>query len=53
MQAQTNAHRGRYGEIPLHVLDAETRSQVAALVEAAAGAAKVDEHGSWDFGIAA
>ncbi len=51
-QTQMNAHRGRYGEIPLYALDAETRSQVAALVEAAAGAAKVDEHGSWDFGIA-
>jgi len=51
-QTQMNAHRGSYGEIPLYHLDAETRSQVAALVEAAAGAAKVDEHGSWEFGIA-
>ncbi len=52
MQTQMNAHRGRYGEIPLHALDAEIRAQVAALVEAAAEAAKIDEHGTWDFGIA-
>jgi len=52
MQAQMNAHRGSYGEIPMHSLDAETRERVAALVEAAASASKVDEHGSWDFGIA-
>jgi len=51
MQTQMNAHRGRYGEIPLHALDAEIRAQVAALVEAAAEAAKVDEHGNWEFGI--
>jgi hypothetical protein len=51
MQTQMNAHRGRYGEIPLYALDAEIRSQVAALVEAAAEAAKVDEHGNWEFGI--
>ena len=52
MQTQTQTQRGSYGEIPLYHLDAETRSQVAALVEAAAGAAKIDEHGSWEFGIA-
>jgi hypothetical protein len=52
MQAQTNAHRGRYGEIPFYTLDAETRERVAALVAEAGEAAKVDEHGSWDFGIA-
>jgi len=51
MQTQMNAHRGRYGEIPLYRLDAETRERVTALVEAAAGATKVDEHGSWEFGI--
>jgi len=51
MQTQMNAHRGRYGEIPMHSLDAATRAQVAALVEAAAGAAKTDEHGSWEFGV--
>ena len=51
MQTQMNA-RGRYGEIPLYALDAESRAQVAALVADAAGAAKIDEHGSWDFGIA-
>jgi hypothetical protein len=52
MQTQTQTQRGSYGEIPLYHLDAETRSQVAALVEAAASAAKIDEHGTWDFGIA-
>jgi len=52
MQAQMNAHRGRYGEIPFYTLDAETRERVAALVAEAGEAAKVDEHGSWDFGIA-
>ena len=51
MQTQMNA-RGRYGEIPIYTLDAESRAQVAALVADAAGAAKIDEHGSWDFGIA-
>lgn len=51
-QTQMNAHRGSYGEIPLYHLDAETRSQVAALVADAAGAAKVDEHGTWEFGVA-
>jgi len=43
--------RGSYGEIPTHSLDAETRERVAALVADAAGAAKVDEHGTWEFGI--
>jgi hypothetical protein len=52
MQTQTQTQRGSYGEIPIYHLDAETRSQVAALVEAAAEAAKVDEHGSWEFGVA-
>jgi hypothetical protein len=51
MQTQMNTHRGAYGEIPLYALDAEIRSQVTALVEAAASAAKVDEHGSWEFGV--
>ena len=50
-QAQAQAQRGSYGEIPIYTLDAETRKRVAALVEAAAGAAKVDEHGTWSFGI--
>ena len=43
--------RGSYGELPMHSLDAETRAQVAALVADAASASKVDEHGSWEFGI--
>jgi len=43
--------RGSYGEIPMHSLDAETRERVAALVADAASASKVDEHGSWSFGI--
>ena len=43
--------RGSYGEIPMHSLDAETRERVAALVADAASASKVDEHGSWEFGI--
>jgi hypothetical protein len=51
MQTQMNTHRGAYGEIPLYALDAEIRSQVAALVADAAGAAKIDEHGSWEFGV--
>lgn len=51
MQTQMNAHRGSYGEIPMHSLDAETRERVAALVAAAADAAKIDEHGSWEFGV--
>lgn len=48
---QTQTQRGSYGEIPLYRLDAETRKRVAALVEAAAGAAKIDEHGNWEFGV--
>ena len=39
MQTQTQTQRGSYGEIPFYTLDAETRERVAALVEAAAGAA--------------
>jgi len=44
--------RGSYGEIPIYTLDAEARERVAALVADAASAAKVDDHGSWEFGIA-
>jgi len=43
--------RGSYGEIPLYALDTETRERVSALVADAAGAAKIDEHGNWEFGI--
>lgn len=53
MQTQMNAHRGRYGEIPIYTLDTETRKRISALVEAAATAAKVDEHGTWSFGVTA
>ena len=48
---QTQTQRGSYGEIPLYRLDAETRERVEALVADAASAAKVDEHGTWEFGI--
>lgn len=51
-QAQAQAQRGSYGEIPIYRLDTETRKRISELVEGAASAAKVDEHGSWDFGIA-
>jgi hypothetical protein len=51
MQTQMNAQRGSYGEIPIYTLDTETRKRISALVEAAATAAKVDEHGTWEFGI--
>jgi hypothetical protein len=51
-QTQAQAQRGSYGEIPIYHLDTETRKRISALVEGAASAAKVDEHGSWDFGIA-
>ena len=43
--------RGSYGEIPIYTLDTETRKRISALVEGAAGAAKIDEHGSWEFGV--
>ena len=43
--------RGSYGEIPIYTLDTETRKRVAALVEAAAEAAKVDER-HWSSGSA-
>lgn len=51
-QAQAQAQRGSYGEIPIYHLDTETRKRISALVADAAEAAKVDEHGTWDFGIA-
>jgi hypothetical protein len=50
-QTQAQAQRGSYGEIPIYHLDTETRKRISALVEGAASAAKVDEHGNWDFGI--
>lgn len=53
MQTQMNAQRGSYGEIPIYTLDTETRKRISALVEAAATAAKVDEHGTWSFGVTA
>lgn len=42
--------RHTYGEIYLSDLDPETRGKVNDLVEKASTAAKVDEHGSWEFG---
>ena len=48
---QTQTQRGSYGEIPIYTLDAETRKRISALVEGAASAAKVDEHGTWEFGV--
>lgn len=44
--------RGSYGEIPFYTLDAETRKRISALVAEAGEAAKVDEHGNWEFGVA-
>ena len=46
-----NITRGAYNEIPLSRLTPETQEQVRLLVAAAGQASKVDEHGSWDFGI--
>ena len=42
--------RGTYDEIELDSLDAETRKAVQQLVSDCGNAAKVDEHGSWEFG---
>lgn len=44
--------RGSYDEINMSSLDAKTASAVRNLVNAAGSAAKIDEHGSWDFGTA-
>ncbi len=49
---QTQTQRGSYGEIPFYTLDAETRKRISALVAEAGEAAKVDEHGNWEFGVA-
>jgi hypothetical protein len=43
--------RGAYGEIRLYALSSETQEQVRLLVAAAGSASKIDEHGSWNFGI--
>lgn len=43
--------RGNYGEIVTDGLDANIRAQVDQLVLAVQNAAKIDEHGSWAFGI--
>lgn len=42
--------RGQYDEIAMRSLDAETSAAVYSLVDAASNAAKIDEHGSWNFG---
>ena len=47
----TTIQRNYFNAIVLSSVDAETRSAVRKLVEDASNAAKVDEHGSWDFGI--
>ncbi len=47
----TTIQRNYFNAIVLSSVDAETRSAVRKLVECASNAAKVDEHGSWDFGI--
>jgi hypothetical protein len=44
-------NRGAYGEIPLSQLPESLSTEVKCLVEEAGNAAKVDEHGSWGFGI--
>lgn len=43
--------RGGYGEILQSSLTPDVQKQVNELVQAAGAASKVDEHGSWDFGI--
>lgn len=48
----TTYTRGCYDEIIISTLDDDQRNQVRQLVETASSTAKVDEHGSWDFGIA-
>jgi hypothetical protein len=50
MQA-INYSRGGYDEIRLSSLDPQLKAQVETLVDTAGRAAKVDEHGSWDFGV--
>jgi hypothetical protein len=47
----TSLTRGTYNEIPLTSLSNETAEQIRLLVAAAGQASKVDEHGSWDFGV--
>ena len=43
--------RGIYGQIIADSLPAEVRQRIFEMVNRAASADKVDEHGSWDFGI--
>jgi hypothetical protein len=43
--------RGTYNQINLSSLNESTKKQVTNLIYAASNAEKVDEHGSWDFGI--
>lgn len=49
--ARKGPQRGRFDEIRLGTLPEQTRKYVVRLVEAAAEADHIDEHGSWDFGI--
>lgn len=49
MNPPTEIKRGAYNEIKMESLDDETRNAVRALVNNAQSAAKIDEHGSWDF----
>lgn len=53
MQAtlQPTYTRGTYNEIPLARLSIETSKQVRLFVAQAGQASKIDEHGSWAFGI--
>lgn len=44
--------RSTYDEISLSSLDPELKQQVIDLIDRAASADKVDEHGSWDFSAA-
>lgn len=44
-------YRGSYNEIPLSALNKTQRATVENLVRIAGEAAKIDEHGSWAFGI--
>lgn len=43
--------RGGWGEIDQRSLDEAARAAVAALVQAVSDQQRIDEHGSWEFGI--
>lgn len=51
MKTQFEVKRNSYNEINLMSLPENIRRQVAEYVNTAAKADKIDEHGSWDFGV--